>query len=330
MSITRRGFLAGAGAVSAGAGIASYRALASVGSAVHDPDLTVFLSDIHLLDNKARWHNGPTQSSVVLPQLVTEILAMRSLPANAVVLGDFSASSGWDEDMRLAAAVLKPLADAGIALSFTMGNHDNRASFLRTFPEYASRLLVPGRIVSKVSTPNADLILLDTLKTRPGKEWADPADANNCVDGAIDDAQRAWLRDTLSAATRPTFVCAHHRAQEVRIVPELVKAPKVFGYIFGNEHIVAESFLHDGYSNSQTVQTATLPSGGYWGDIGYALFRTFPDRAELTFRQVDFYFNRRWQNVPKPKNWIERIKMHDGRMVTFCYDKPGNFYSLHG
>ena len=64
----------------------------------------------------------------------------------------------------------------------------------------------------------------------------------------------------------------------------------------------------------------------HWGDIGYALFRTFEDRAELTVRQTDFYFNRRWQDKPRPKNWTERVKMHDGRKVTFWYDKPGNFY----
>ena len=320
MELTRRGFLTGAGATVA--------ALASAGGVHegHDPNLVAFLADIHLLDNSVRWKNGPTQSSVVLPQLVKEILALRPLPANAVVLGDFSASCGWDEDFRLAASFLKPLADAGITLSFAMGNHDNRAAFLRTWPEYKERLLVTDRIVSKVSTPNADLILLDTLKCREGKDWAEPKDGESFVEGAMDDAQREWLRGALAATVRPTFLCAHHRAQEVGIVSEVVTAPTVFGYIFGHEHAIAEGFLHDGYSNSQTVQTATLPSGGYWGDIGYALLRTFPDRAELAFRQTDFYFNRRWAERPRQKNWLARVNAHDGRQVVFWYDKPGNFY----
>ena len=320
MELTRRGFLAGAGATVA--------ALAEASGEVegHDPNLVALLADIHLLDNSVRWKNGPMQSSVVLPQLVKEILSLRPLPANAVVLGDFSASSGWDEDLRLAASFLKPLAEAGITLSFAMGNHDNRAAFLRTWPEYKERLLVPNRIVSKVSTPNADLILLDTLKCREGMDWAEPKDGGNFVEGAMDEAQREWLRGELAATARPTFLCAHHCAREAGIVRDAVIAPTVFGYIFGHEHTVAESFLHDGYSNSQTVQTETLPSGGYWGDIGYALFRTFPDRAELTFRQTDFYFNRRWADRPRPKNWLERVKAHDGRTVTFWYDKPGNFY----
>ena len=321
MGVTRRDFIAGVGAA------ALEGCVGAVADAPeHDPNLVAFLSDIHLLDNTARWKNGPTQSSVVLPQLVAEILALRPLPANAVVFGDFSASCGWVEDFRLAASFLKPLADAGIALSFAMGNHDNRTAFMKVFPDYKSRLLMPGRIVSKVSTPNADLILLDTLKSYDGEDWAEPTNKGSHVDGAVGPAQRAWLQETLAAATRPTFVGAHHNAREVGIVREIVTAPAVFGYIFGHEHAIAEGFLHDGYSNSQTVQTATLPSGGYWGDIGYALFRTFYDRAELTFRQADFYFNRRWADRPRPKNWQERVRMHDGRKVTFWYDKPVNFY----
>ena len=214
----------------------------------------------------------------------------------------------------------------GATITVDMGNHDNRQSFMQVFPDYKKRCLVPGRIVSKVSTPNADLILLDTLKSRDGEDWAEPTSKGSHVEGTIDTTQRTWLRETLAAATRPTFVGAHHDAREVGIVKEIVTTPTVFGYIFGHEHVWDESFLHYGYSDSRTVQTATLPSGGFWGDIGYALFRTFEDRAELTVRQTDFYFNRRWQDKPRPKNWTERVKMHDGRKVTFWYDKPGNFY----
>ena len=31
-------------------------------------------------------------------------------------------------------------------------------------------------------------------------------------------------------------------------------------------------------------------------------------------------------NTLRPKNWTGRVKMHDGRTVTFWYDKLGNFY----
>ena len=330
MELTRRSFLAGAGAVAAGSALgegikdATERVPPTDG---HDPNLMVFLADIHQHDNTLRWKNGPTQANAVLPELVKEVLTLRPLPANAVVFGDFSASCGWIEDFRLAAAALKPLSDAGITLTLGMGNHDNRAMFMKVFPDYKARCLVPGRIVSKVSTPNADLILLDTLKSRKGEDWAEPTSKGSHVEGAMDDAQREWLRETLAAATRPTFVGAHHSAWECGIVKDIVTSPTVFGYIFGHDHVWDENFLHNGYSDSRTVQTVTLPSGGFWGDIGYALFRTFEDRAELTVRQTDFYFNRRWSNKPRPKNWTERVKRHDGCKVTFWYDKPGNFYS---
>ena len=322
MEMTRRGFLAGAGAAMAGGA-----QLAAAETGAHDPNLMVFLSDIHQHDNTARWKNGPTQANEVLPQLVKEILTLRPLPTNAVVFGDFSASCGWIEDFRLAEVALKPLSDAGVLLTLGMGNHDNRLCFTRVFPGYKERSLVPGRLVSKVSTPNADLILLDTLKSREGEDWAEPTSKGSHVEGTIDAAQRAWLSETLAAAKRPTFVGAHHDAREVGIVKDIVTAPTVYGYIFGHEHVWDEGFLHYGYRDSRTVQTATLPSGGFWGDIGYALFKTFEDRAELTVRQTDFYFNRRWKGKPCPKNWEERVKMHDGRKVTFWYDKPGNFYS---
>jgi hypothetical protein len=287
----------------------------------------VFFSDIHQHDAKAHWPQWPyTQANTVFPRLVSEVMRLRPLPAHAVVFGDFSSSFGWPEDYRLAAAALKPLADAGVSLTFGMGNHDNRAAFLEVFPAYRERLLVPGRIVSKISTPHADLLMLDSLQAQKGREWAPPSEEGNLTQGAIDPAQRAWLRKTLGAATRPTFVGAHHRAQEIGIVPELVGAPTVYGYLFGHEHVWADGFLHDGYADSRTVQTATLPSGGFWGDIGYALFRTFPDRAELTVRQRAFWFNRPWAEKPRPKNWRERVDRHDGATVTFWYDKPGNFH----
>ena len=325
--ITRRGFLAAA-AASAAAGVGSKGALGATAAngASHDPNLMVLLADIHMLDNSVRWPNGPTHQNALLQKFVKEILAMRPLPAHAVVFGDFSASSGWEEDFAMAAKFLRPLAEAGIKLTLGMGNHDNRKNFLKTFPGYRKRMLLEDRIVSMASTPYADLIMLDTLKTRDGDGWGEPTTSGNCVEGALDAAQRAWLRKTLASATRPVFIGSHHLASEVGMIPELVNGKTVYGHILGHRHAFEENFLHDGYSNSQTVQTVTLPSAGYWGDIGYALFRTFPDRAELTVRQTDFFFNREWADRPRPKNWLERARRHDGTKVTFWYDKPGNFW----
>jgi len=313
MNITRRSFLGGS--VAAAVAVPSVRAGAA-SAAELDENLAVFFSDIHCHGKTKGWRQ---HQHAILKRYVDEVLALRPRPAHAVVFGDFSASVGWVEDFRLAREILKPLEDAGIRMTYGMGNHDKRRNFLAVFPEYADRLLVKDRIVSKFSTPHADFIMLDSLRETPG-------DGGNAVDGRVDGEQLEWLRKELAAAKRPLFLGAHHDAREAGICREVVQAPCVYGYVFGHEHEWNDRYLHDGYRNSQTVQTATLPSSGYYGDLGYALFRTFEDRAELTLRQDDFYFNQPWPGRPKPKNWQARVEAHRNRKVVFWYDKPDNFY----
>jgi len=315
--MTRREFVSGlvvAAAVPAGAAPSNER------GGTHDPNLAVFLSDIHCNGKYAgRWLQ---HQHAILRRYVGEILSMRPLPAHVVIFGDFSASCGWEEDFTLAREILRPLLDAGVRLACGMGNHDKRRNFLKVFPESAGRLPVKDRIVSKIAFPQCDFIMLDSLREKEGDE-------PNFVDGRIDGEQLAWLRQEIAAAKRPLFLGAHHCPKECGIRRDVVTGPTVCGYVFGHEHVWADGYLHDGtYGNSQTVQTATLPSAGFYGDVGYAVFRTFDDRAELTLRQDDFFFNREWRakGFPQPKGWRERVEAHRNAKVTFCYDKPENFY----
>ena len=313
MGLTRRSFLVGSGAVAAGAGL---RAAPTVSAATHDPCLAVFLSDIHCNGKTKGWLQHQHGH---LRRYVAEILAMRPLPANVLVFGDFSASCGWKEDFVLAREILQPLLDAGIVLTCGMGNHDKRRNFLAVFPEYADRLLVKDRIVSKVAFPQCDFVMLDSLKEKEG-------DGGNFVEGLVDGAQKKWLQAEIASAKRPLFLGAHHCPRESGIRREVTCGPTVCGYVFGHEHVWADNFVHDGtYGNSQTVQTATLPSSGFYGDLGYAVFRTFDDRAGLTLRQDDFFFNRDWDR-PRPKSWRARVEAHRNAKTVFYYEKPGNFY----
>ena len=313
MGLTRRNFLVGSGAVAAGAGL---RAAPTVSAATHDPCLAVFLSDIHCNGKTKGWLQHQHGH---LRRDVAEILAMRPLPANVLVFGDFSASCGWKEDFVLAREILQPLLDAGIVLTCGMGNHDKRRNFLAVFPEYADRLLVKDRIVSKVAFPQCDFVMLDSLKEKEG-------DGGNFVEGLVDGAQKKWLQAEIASAKRPLFLGAHHCPRESGIRREVTCGPTVCGYVFGHEHVWADNFVHDGtYGNSQTVQTATLPSSGFYGDLGYAVFRTFDDRAELVLRQDDFFFNRDWDS-PRPRSWRARVEAHRNAKTVFYYEKPGNFY----
>ena len=309
---TRRDFLGGALAATALPRVG----VAAEASDALDPNLAVFLADIHCHGHSKGWVQ---HQHAILRRYVAEILALRPRPAHVVIFGDFSASCGWIEDFRLAREILTPLLDAGMTFTCGMGNHDKRRNFLAVFPEYADRLLVKDRIVSKLAFPHCDFIMLDSLREKEG-------DGGNFVDGRVDGEQLAWLKGELAAAKRPLFLGAHHCAKESGIRKEVVCAPTVCGYIFGHEHIWADNYLHDGtYGNSQTVQTATLPSGGFYGDVGYALFRMYDDRAELTLKQDDFFFNRDWPK-PRPKAWQARVEAHRNAKVVFWYEKMKNFW----
>ena len=308
---TRREFLGGALAAAT-----IPQAGASVVSDGPDPNLAVFLADIHCHGHTNGWVK---HQHAILKRYVAEILALRPRPAHLVVFGDFSASCGWIEDFRLAREILSPLLEAGMTLTCGMGNHDKRRNFLAVFPEYADRLLVKDRIVSKIAFPHCDFIMLDSLREKEG-------DGGNFVDGRVDGDQLAWLREEIANAKRPLFLGAHHCAKESGIRQEVVCGPTVCGYIFGHEHVWADNYLHDGtYGNSQTVQTATLPSGGFYGDLGYALFRMYEDRAELSLRQDDFFFNRDWPQ-PRPQAWQARVVAHQNAKVVFPYEKPVNYW----
>lgn len=313
-TLSRRGFISGCAAATAAHLVAEPMA-----PGAHDPNLAVFLADIHCNGKyRGRWMQ---HQHAILRGYVVEILAMRPLPAHVVVFGDFSASNGWKEDFQLAREILQPLMSAGIALTYGMGNHDKRRNFLDVFPEIAAGLAsVKDRIVSKVAFPTCDLIMLDSLREKPG-------DDGNFVDGRVDGEQLEWLKAELAEARRPVILGAHHSAVEAGLRKLVVTAPTVCGYVFGHEHAWADAYLHDGtYGNSQTVQTVTLPSSGYYGDLGYAVFRTFTDRAEVSLRQSDFFFNKEWKDRPQPKAWAARVAAHQGLKASFFYEKPANFY----
>jgi hypothetical protein len=90
------------------------------------------------------------------------------------------------------------------------------------------------------------------------------------------------------------------------------------GYIHGHDHqwYVTRSLKH--WSEGRIGQTAGLPSTGHWGDIGFCLLREYPDRAELTLVQYDYF-------SPKPLSadaapnpaWQAIVRDNDGKRCTF-------------
>ncbi|MBQ0031706.1 MAG: hypothetical protein KBT68_02770, partial [bacterium] len=63
-----------------------------------------------------------------------------------------------------------------------------------------------------------------------------------------------------------------------------------------------------------------LPSTGWWGDIGYAIMRTYPDRAELSLVENDFFFPSPLKPGEKsPPEWDDIIAENNGAVSVFRY-----------
>jgi len=254
-----------------------------------DPDLVALFADTHVTSDPAR-----TYQRDGLTRCVRDVLAHSPRPANVLLYGDLSVNVGEPDDYRTLKALLKPLEDAGVRWHATLGNHDRRESFFSVFPELRLEPPpVPGRHVSVVSTPRADFILLDSC-------------IEGSVGGGIDDAQRAWLAETLARASKPVFVGAHHPLKETAVAGLLAACTRVKGYIYGHNHAWR-------LQREESVDTLCLPSTGHWGDIGYALVRLGAEEAVFTLRQHDYYSSRpaaRPEDV-KPE-WRARVEKNDG------------------
>jgi len=132
--------------------------------------------------------------------------------------------------------------------------------------------LVSNRVVSVVQTPRAEFVLLDSCLEGP-------------VHGGIDSAQRDWLQQTLSHATQPVFVCAHHPIKETGVAGLMTSNAVCKAYLYGHNHGWFQQ-------RQEGVETLCLPSTGHGGDIGFVLVK-LGDEAAFTLRQWDYY-------VPRP------------------------------
>ena len=319
--MTRRMFLLGAGA----AGIAACRPSAgrtAGGAAEIDPNLSVLISDVHvpLPWSEQKYRTGREYPWIVgqIRRFVGEILAMRPRPAHVFCLGDVSIAFSEEREYEIAAELLKPLADAGANLVMTVGNHDLREPFLKHLGKWAGETPVPGRVASVTRLPHFDMVLLDSLK-EPKPEDRGKYEALTGCD--LGNEQRKWLEDTLAAAKRPVIVGAHHSARQAGLEKLVVRSPNVFGYIHGHHHKWEQSCLFSGYSRTTVVRSQGLPSFGIDRDVGYALLRSFPDRAELEYVARDYYFPEMVAKSERPPLWDDIVRDNTGRRVAFPFAK---------
>ena len=270
-----------------------------------DPSLTVLLSDIHICgefneDGKpAHYPYNPTSLQVC----IDEILAMRPLPANVLVFGDVAWDYGLEEDYRYAAELLCQLEEAGIRVTLGMGNPDRRATFFKVFPQYAQSTPVEGRVVSVVKLPDVDFIMLDSLVEKPDLK---PRQSTT-VSGTISDEQIEWLKGYLAKSDRPVILGAHHPLNELHSLTKmLVDSPTVAAFIYGHVHIWNKSVsIIRPRKPQHMLPTVALPAT-FYGDIGFAVMRTSPKGAKITYSSKGFWWPQPSDNPPA--EWLQRQK----------------------
>ena len=313
LSCSRRRFLAlGASAVCA-ASLAKGAAPAAV-----DPNLSVLLSDIHVSGPDVK--GQPTYQNPLFAKVVEQVLALNPRPKRALVFGDVALWNGLSADYEASAPLLRRLRDADIDVYLTTGNHDHREPLFRFHPRQREITPVPDRLVSVVDVGTADFVLLDSLKENPKGEGS-----GNAVDGGLDAAQADWLMAFAAAAKRPFFCGAHHPPRELfvgkkKILAALGAFPLFAGYVHGHNHRWYKEWTPLAWSSARVARSVCLPSTGWWGDIGFATFRTEARGARLAFVQNDFFFPRPLaEGQARPAEWDLILRENAGDACAFAY-----------
>ena len=265
---------------------------------------TILMGDIHIsgdFNEQGKPKHYP-YNPICFEQQVREILAMRPLPRNLIILGDVAWDHGLREDYEYAARLFRPLQEAGIRITMAMGNHDRRAPFFEVFGEYRTQTKVKGRVVSVVELPDVDFVVLDSLDELPNLKRGQ----STTVSGKMDDEQIKWLESYLATAKRPVILSAHHPLGEMSNLEAVIaKSPSVVAYIYAHVHVWNKGVrIIRPRDPERMVPHISLPST-FYGDIGYAVMRTTKEEAVITYSSNGFWWAQPVENPPKV--WAQRV-----------------------
>ncbi len=247
------------------------------------------LSDPHIAADPKESARGITMLDC-LNRIVDEILAEPSPPEGVIINGDCAYSRGQAEDYATLSTALRRLADAGLPIHMTMGNHDDRKPFYDTFAsQRADNALVDGKHVSILSTPTTNLFLMDSLLEV------------NVVTGELGQPQLDWLGSALDAhSEKPAIVFAHHNLQfELKepqtIIGGLKDSQQLVDLLSARPHVQAYVFGHTHHWNVSEMQEelhlVNLPACSYVFNPahpnGWVRAKFGPDQLALELRALD-------------------------------------------
>jgi 3',5'-cyclic AMP phosphodiesterase CpdA len=201
-------------------------------------------------------------------------------PDGVVICGDVARLEGREEDYRELRALLEPVS-AVAPVYIAPGNHDDRASLAKVFPERPGRPApVEGRLVTVVEHEAIRVVVLDSLLYV------------NRVAGLLGKAQRAWLAGFLpQVADRPAVLFVHHPPTDAD--GDLLDGDRLLAIVEANLHVKA---IFHGHAHVWSVgrrgrlPVVSLPALGYNFDdaqpVGWVDARFRGDGVSLTLRAI--------------------------------------------
>ena len=264
-SFSRRRFLVGSAAAGLGMLAESVRAQVfgtDVISAYADPNRLALLSDTHVNERLSASSRGVTMADN-LWQVTREVLGMRDEPAHVLVNGDLAHLHGRASDYAMAVALLAPLRRAGMPIHVALGNHDSREHLASVLPSFGtSTPVAPGRQVTVLEMPRANVIMLDSLNR------------TNQMRGALGEAQLNWLAGALDARpNKPAIVFVHHHpelgfnlirggiADTAALMSVISPRRQVKALFYGHTHVWSHKQQPDGLHLINLPSTAYVFSG---------------------------------------------------------------------
>jgi 3',5'-cyclic-AMP phosphodiesterase len=235
------------------------------------------LSDTHVPGDRRSGYRGmnPWEN---LHTVAAQVAAAR--PDGVLVCGDAARQEGRVEDYQELRALLAPVA-AVSPVHVALGNHDDRESFLKVFPDPPGvRAPVEGRHVTVIEHEALRVVVLDSLL------YVDR------VAGLLGRAQRAWLEGFLpKIADRPAVLFVHHPPSDGD--GDLLDGDRLLALARANPHVKA---LFHGHAHVWSVgrrdglPVVSLPAVGYSFDdaqpVGWVDARFRADGVSLTLRAI--------------------------------------------
>lgn len=241
------------------------------------------LADTHVPANRADTYRGfrPWENlRAVAPQVVA------ARPDGVVLCGDAARLEGREADYLELRGLLEPVA-AAAPVYIGLGNHDDRANFLKVFPTHPGHPAgISGRHVLVLEHAAVRLIVLDSLFQV------------NQTPGLLGRAQRQWLATQLPRlADRPAVLCVHHTLGDGD--GDLLDADRLFALLAPHRHVKAILFGHShvwALIRRGPLHLINLPAVGYnFNDaqpVGWVQARFRPTGVHLTLRALAG--NRAW------------------------------------